>query len=854
MSLKKALVALLVATMVLGSIGTAYAGFSDTAGTTYADAAERLNLVGILTGFPDGSFKPGDKVTRGQMAAVTVRALGLAAAADYSKVDTKFADVKGDHWAAGFINVAADQGIINGYPDGTFKAEAEVTYAEVLAMLVRVLGYDPSVKGTWPTNYIVKAADVGISKDVAFSANTPAVRGDIALFTDKSLDKPMMIQVGYGDNIKYVISGTDSTTEKSLFADKLSLTQLKERNVTGTPALNALKPNQITVDGTDGGTFKVAEGVNPDNYAGLKITGYKNKDGVIVALKTETSATKIVTGTADKWDSNKLVLKDGNKYEFANSNVVDTVYKALVGYRDLAAVANGINIETGATKIVGGDAVKLVLNSDGKVAWFDANRDKDSVIVKSVDSALQTLTTWITDIKSTTTYTLKDKDVIIVKGGSRVKLADIKADDVVQVKTWNTTGFWINVASGKSSGALTATEKSSSGAAAGSKLTIGGTVIKIATPATFSTNNNSSTSTLASTDDLKDVIGKDVSVLLNSQGEVRHLTANVGSSSFTAVVTTAPAQDGGFGAYKISVFKLDGTKVTYEFVNKDAFDTVVTGSADKGDIVKITLDSNGKIDKNGLVAEGTAGTAANQNKDNSTLTIGSTEFRVTADTVLVDVYKNATAPASGDIDPKVVAKSDVLSYAFNTTNQAVVYKADGANLTYVAFTASTDATSPNFATSQATGVVVSRGTDANGGNVKIVSKGTEATYKYTNSETTSKKGDVVYFTTSGGEVNVNLSANIRTAEALYGGDTGDYKVVSVDSGNNQIKLDQDEDLSTTADQIWVVLSNVSDKPTYFYDNTGTYPANTTLGSISAGWLVKVYKTSGLVDVVVVTKH
>ena len=135
--MRKVLVSLLVAAMVLGLVGTAFAGFSDVASNKYVD---KVAAFGWVNGYPDGTFKPAGNITRAEASAVIVRALGLEAAADAAKgLGSKFSDVPGTHWASGYINVCTTKNILKGYPDGTFKPEANVTNAEIVTMIVRAL-------------------------------------------------------------------------------------------------------------------------------------------------------------------------------------------------------------------------------------------------------------------------------------------------------------------------------------------------------------------------------------------------------------------------------------------------------------------------------------------------------------------------------------------------------------------------------------------------------------------------------------------------------------------------------------------------------------------------------------------
>ena len=98
---KKVLSLVLALVMVLGTFGTAFAAsFPDTVETVYDEAVDRLSLLEILEGYPDGTFKPENQITRAEFAAVAVRAKGLESAAAAAKgLATGFTDVTPAHWA-----------------------------------------------------------------------------------------------------------------------------------------------------------------------------------------------------------------------------------------------------------------------------------------------------------------------------------------------------------------------------------------------------------------------------------------------------------------------------------------------------------------------------------------------------------------------------------------------------------------------------------------------------------------------------------------------------------------------------------------------------------------------------------
>lgn len=107
--------------------------FSDVAkGKWYNRAISTLANAGIVKGDPAGTYRPGDPITRAEMAAI------IARFGDFKEGGKTFNDISG-HWAQKYIELAASNGWINGNPDGTFKPNNNITRAETVAMINRVL-------------------------------------------------------------------------------------------------------------------------------------------------------------------------------------------------------------------------------------------------------------------------------------------------------------------------------------------------------------------------------------------------------------------------------------------------------------------------------------------------------------------------------------------------------------------------------------------------------------------------------------------------------------------------------------------------------------------------------------------
>ncbi|MDD2505243.1 MAG: S-layer homology domain-containing protein [Bacilli bacterium] len=88
----------------------------------------------IIMGYLDGSFKPGNPITRAELATIATKFDKLSAAQSNS-----FSDIDG-HWAIEYINSAAEKGWVKGYPNGTFKPDQYITRAEFVTLVNNVLG------------------------------------------------------------------------------------------------------------------------------------------------------------------------------------------------------------------------------------------------------------------------------------------------------------------------------------------------------------------------------------------------------------------------------------------------------------------------------------------------------------------------------------------------------------------------------------------------------------------------------------------------------------------------------------------------------------------------------------------
>ena len=128
--------------------------YSDVAATSwYNTAVSTLSSMGIITGYPDGTFRPNAAITRAEFAAIAARFDN-----DGDKTAAKFSDIA-IHWAKDEISIAYNNGWITGYPDGTFGPQRDITRAETMTLVNRVLNRQPETEDdllpnmvTWTDN------------------------------------------------------------------------------------------------------------------------------------------------------------------------------------------------------------------------------------------------------------------------------------------------------------------------------------------------------------------------------------------------------------------------------------------------------------------------------------------------------------------------------------------------------------------------------------------------------------------------------------------------------------------------------------------------------------------------------
>ncbi|TXK82638.1 S-layer homology domain-containing protein [Paenibacillus sp. N3.4] len=151
-----------------------------------------------IDGYPDGTFKPNQPITRSEAASIFVKAIALPKQLNGLQ---KFNDVSDNHWAADAIHQVQGAGLLSGYPDGSFKPDTPITRAELAAIIVRISKLNvvdtvqgfTDTQGHWAAGYIQAAKVAGLMsgyEDGSFRPDQQLTRAEAVKAINTLLKRP----------------------------------------------------------------------------------------------------------------------------------------------------------------------------------------------------------------------------------------------------------------------------------------------------------------------------------------------------------------------------------------------------------------------------------------------------------------------------------------------------------------------------------------------------------------------------------------------------------------------------------------------------------------------------------------
>lgn len=403
MKLKSYLTSLLVCATLLTSALPALAAtssFQDIQDPTTAANADVLRLMGAVSGSGNNQFSPDSTLTRAEFCVMAVHVMGKANQVPLYTTRTIFQDVTAHHWARGFINLASSttfgaeeskpgNRLISGTGNGKFLPDENITFAQAVTILMRMLGYqDSQVGAVWPAGYLNLAQSLSLTANLSLSPNAPITRAQAAqlfvnlLSTKTASGSPYYASLGSPEKNVILLAvnvNADDNTPGAIYTSK--------------------------------GTFLPAnQGVSPTALLGRRGTLILNDHNEIVTFipDVSTSLTIILSGNAK---ANRLTATNGTSYSISPTTPVYTGSTANSTYSD-----TWVNLYSGTQVTLFLDGGKVI----GLYCGFNSSASQDAVILNGRPShaAFSSLTGGVEN------YTIK-------KHNQPIHMSDIQPFDVV---------------------------------------------------------------------------------------------------------------------------------------------------------------------------------------------------------------------------------------------------------------------------------------------------------------------------------------------------------------------------------------------------------------------------------------
>jgi hypothetical protein len=396
-NLKKTLSMVLVIAMMLSILVIgAGAAFTDDEDINYTTAVEVMTGIGAINGFPDGTFKPQDPITRAEAAKMVAYAILTPQVAQMlPKTTSSFSDVASTNWASPFIEYCVSKGIINGVGGGKFDPSGNVTGYQIGKMMLCAAGYGKNneyVGANWELNAAIDAMDKGIfTGSLDADLSDAATREEAALYVFNAITNAKMQQVVFNTTTEaYEPTAAKKTIGEQkygLFMDPVNMNGVSGyvwKNMFNTILCSIVYTDNVLGTSTNGTTItNLATSYNPFYIAKLDtvVSYYYNGKDYTMYTGADDAAKKAAVKTA----AETAAAKKGVVVNFIDTDFNGKADKVTVIEKTVFTLLStpSVNATTGAVTIVG-------LNGSAAIAEefidYPADLVKGDVILYYIDS------------------------------------------------------------------------------------------------------------------------------------------------------------------------------------------------------------------------------------------------------------------------------------------------------------------------------------------------------------------------------------------------------------------------------------------------------------------------------------
>ena len=528
------LVLALVMTMSLVTISAGAKDFDDNGDIDYKEAVDVISALGIVDGYSDGSFRPDGSLTRGAAAKIICNLiLGPTTASALSATTAPFKDVPTTNVFAGFITYCAQQGIISGYADGTFRPTGTLTGNAFMKMLLGALGYDSSIEGytgsNWQVNVTKQAIGIGLKDgNDEFVGSKAVTRQEAALYALNML-KATMVEY---DTKSTVVVGDVQISTSSTRTDVSNENGRTDGNIKDDDKMQFAEKyfTNLKLDGTGADDF--GRPANVWTYKSDEVGTYAKTNDLVATFTAKVTS-------ADVYDA-----------------VGKSVYDSLDdGKSDLVSYIDGVKTEVKASDVENyvekNNTTKVNESGNGMLTEVYLDDDNNVTIVSINTYVFQAVSDYSSSKDSVSLTTAGDTNITLSDNtldGDDFDIEDIKADDYILV-TAVKDGSRYDVKTIAVAEVVTGTVNSYKSE---DSVTIGDTTYKYSLTALDESDDSGVKNTMYT-------VGQEAAVVLDSYGYIIAVDAAVVSNNY--VYISEFAQPSGLSSGKVvaSAFFTDGT-------------------------------------------------------------------------------------------------------------------------------------------------------------------------------------------------------------------------------------------------------------------------------------------------------
>ena len=433
---------------------------------SFDDMADFLSKMDILHGDASkgGDYDFYSYLTRAQFAKIAVMASPYKNSVPVGTNTSPYSDVSREHWAAGYIKVAATNRIVTGYPDSTFRPEATVLLEEAVTIMLKLLGYENAdFGGEWPYGQMGIASNLGLLDNVSATVGNPMTRIDAIALVYNTLNENTKNGNSYLQTLGYqlyeeVVLISSSYENSNIDSDKVV---------------------------TSNGTYKVSKNFDFSKVGSKGDMLLKNNKEIAGFFADgKSKETYVVMGVL----SEDIIVKKG-----AQSEVLDLTDDTEAYYNNTKITASSLS-----QRVKAGDSISVIKDNNNNVKYVIVDN-------KSMEGPLR-----VTSTNFLSSLSMNASDVTIIKGGNVVTLSDISINDIIYYsKALNTVWAYSDKRVGIYENALPNQETPT-------QVVISGNTYELESAEAFSK--------LSSTGTVK--LGQTVTVLLGKDGKIADVLTN----------------------------------------------------------------------------------------------------------------------------------------------------------------------------------------------------------------------------------------------------------------------------------------------------------------------------------------